>query len=283
MRVTIDPPLLRSLLVLASVIEARDPFTGGHVWRTSRYARTLAQRLGMERGDVFLAQLGGLVHDLGKIGVPDALLAKRGPFTAAEMGVMRLHPEIGEALVVNHPLAALVQPAVLEHHLRPDGTGYPVRLAARGPSDVARVVAIADAFDAVTSFRPYREGDRVERAVEVLEAGRGTQFDAAFADAFVALARSGSLDHVLGHASEGMLMLTCPECGPIIAPPRAAREGDEIDCPACTGRLVLHFAGESFEVEWKGIKSGARVARPDADAVDDVLRDAPPAVDAPGE
>jgi hypothetical protein len=281
MRIAVDLPLLKSLLVLASVIEARDRFTGGHVWRTSRYARVLAERLGMTAGDVFLAQLGGLVHDLGKVGIPDGILNKREPINEAERAVLRLHPEIGEEIVANHPLAPLVVTPVAEHHLRVDGAGYPARLAEREPAAIARVVAIADVFDAVTAFRPYRGGSRLDAGLAELAAARGTQVDAAYADAFIALGRTGALDHVLGHAGDGRLLLSCHECGPIVAPPPGARDGAVIVCPSCTGEFTLHVAGDSFDLEWRGSRAAAYRPAADMAAVEEVVRAAPPVVDVP--
>jgi HD domain len=280
---TIDRPLLKSLLVLATVIEARDRFTGGHVWRASRYARRLAERLGLPAGDVFLAQLGGLIHDLGKIGIPDGILNKRGPVSAAEWALLRLHPEIGEEVVANHPLAPLVATPILQHHLRVDGSGYPQRLTDQQPSVVTRIVTIADVFDAVTAFRPYHGASLLERGLTELSKAAGTQLDATLVDAFVALGRVGGLDHILGHAGEGRLMLSCTECGPIVAPPPGVRDGDTIVCPSCLGELTLHAAADSFELEWRGSRAAAYRPRADMAAVDEVLRDAPPAVDLPPE
>ena len=276
---TIDRPLLKSLLVLAAVIEARDRFTGGHVWRASRYARGLAEKLGLPAGDVFLAQLGGLVHDIGKIGIPDSVLNKREPINETELALIHLHPEIGEEVVANHPLAPLVATTVLHHHLRLDGRGYPRRLSGQEPSAVTRIVTIADVFDAVTAFRPYHGASLLEYGLAELSKGRATQLDAAFVDAFVALGRSGGLDHVLGHAGDGRLMLTCAECGPIIAPPAGACEGDTIVCPSCLGELTMHSAADSFELEWRGSRVAAYRPRADMNAVEEVVRDAPPAVD----
>jgi hypothetical protein len=277
-RIVVDRPLLKSLLVLASVIEARDRFTGGHVWRTSRYARLLAEKLGMDAGDVFLAQLGGMVHDLGKVGIPDGILNKREPITDAEWAVLRLHPEIGEEILANHPLAALVQTPVAEHHLRIDGSGYPARLADRRPSVVSRVVTIADVFDAVTAFRPYRGGSVLDHGLAALREARGTQLDAAFVDAFVALGATGALDHVLGHAGDGRLMLSCRDCGPIVAAPAGARDGDAIVCPSCTGEFLLHVAGDSFDLEWRSAGTGAWRPRADMAAVAEIVDNAPTAV-----
>lgn len=276
--IEIDRPLLQSLLVLAMVIEARDPYTGGHVWRTSRYATALAEAAGLQGDDLFLAQVGGLIHDLGKVGIPDAILNKRGRITEAEFCVVRRHPEIGWDIIANHPLGPLVELPVLQHHLRMDGRGYPGRLQDREPRFISRIVSIADSFDAMTSSRPYRDESMLQRATMEIESGRGNQFDAGLADAFLRLIRGGALAHILGHASEGRLMLHCPRCGPIIAPPARATDGDTIACPSCRGEFRLHFSGDAFELEWKGSEAGPRWARPDTDVVDEVMRGAPSSV-----
>ena len=273
--IEIDPPLLRSLLVLATVIEARDPFTGGPVWRPSRYARLLAEAAGLEKDDVFMAQLGGLVHDLGKIGMPDSILLKRSRITPEEFRTIVLHPEVGHDIVVNHPLALLVDRPISQHHLRMDGLGYPARWRDQEPWIVSRIVTVADAFDAMTSARPYRREMLRERALAVLEDGKGGQFDARLVDVFAALERKGALDHVIGHSAEERLMLACPECGPIVAPPREAADGGAAQCPSCLRDFVLHFARGSFELEWTGLRSSARTPLPDHEAVDDALRRAP--------
>lgn len=277
--IEIDRPLLKSLLVIASVIEARDPFTGGHIWRTSRYAGLLAEKAGLSGGDVFLAQLGGLVHDLGKIGLPDVLLHKRGRLTPEEYEQVKTHPEIGYRIIVNHPLAPLVEKAITQHHVRYDGTGYPAVFAEKEPAVIPLIVGIADAFDAITSVRPYRSNRVVEEAIRILEDEKGKQFHPGFTDVFVGLARAGKLEHVVGHCSENGLMLECGNCGPILTAPRSARDGDTVDCPSCRGEFTLHVHNSSFELEWTGVRTDPYMASPDMDLVDEMVRDAPKKVD----
>lgn len=281
--IAIDRGLLKSLLVLASVIEARDAFTGGHIWRTSRYARILASKLGLTPGDVFVAELGGLIHDIGKIAVPDSILNKRGRLTPEEYQIIKTHPEAGLQIVSNHPLSPLVEHAIAQHHTRMDGQGYPERFAGTKPPVVARIVSISDAFDAITSTRPYRGKIDLERALEILTHEKGTQFDAAFLDTFLELARSGALDHILGHSSESGWMLECPDCGPVVAGPRDALGGDRIDCPSCLGEFVLHASRDTFELEWTGMRKQVRAPRPDLDAVNEVLGRAPGRLDLDSE
>ena len=279
MKIKIDRPLLKSLLVMATVIEARDPFTGGHVWRTSRYAQLLAEAIGLTRGDVFLCQLGGLVHDLGKIAIPDAILRKDGRPTDSERAIIQTHPVIGGDLVANHPLGVLVRGPVAEHHLRMDGRGYPEAWCDREPSLITRVVTIADAFDAMTSRRPYRTEQAVDRALDELQAGRNRQFDARLADRFCEIVREGRAEHVIGHCAADRLMLACHECGPIITLPAEAEDGDAVECPACTNEFRLHFDRDAFELEWLQTRSELHTVHPDYEAANEMVDQAPPSVE----
>ena len=122
--------LLKSLYVMASLVEARDPYTGGHLWRVSQFSHLTARDCGLGETDAARIALGGFLHDLGKVGVPDAILNKPDRLTAAEYDVIKTHPEIGSRLLSGHPLAEMVRAAVLSHHETPDGNGYPQRLSA---------------------------------------------------------------------------------------------------------------------------------------------------------
>jgi putative nucleotidyltransferase with HDIG domain len=251
-RIEINRQLLRSLLVLAAVIEASDPHSGGHVWRTSRYARALARAAGFGEGDVFLAELGGLLHDVGKVGIPDGILLKEGKVTPEERAVIQRHPEIGLDIIANHPLAPLVERPIAEHHLRVDGRGYPGRLQGTSPWIITRVVSIADAFDAMTSFHPFRREAAVQYALKTLEEERGRQFDDALARTFVELVQTGGADHPLKHAASGLLETACPECNPILTLPSQAIGGKDVECPSSEGAFVLRFAPDSFDLRWTG-------------------------------
>lgn len=147
--------LVSSLFMMAWFFEARDPHTGGHLWRVSRYARLLGEEAGLPSADVARASLGGFLHDLGKIGIPDAVLRKTSALNADEFAIVRTHPEMGWRMLSGHPLADWVKDAVYSHHERPDGTGYPRGLHAEEIHQDARIVGICDAFDAMTSSRPY--------------------------------------------------------------------------------------------------------------------------------
>ncbi|POZ63593.1 HD domain-containing phosphohydrolase [Chromobacterium alticapitis] len=231
--------LLKTLYTMAMLVEARDAYTGGHLWRVSRYSLLLAHDLRLPQAEAERIALGGFLHDLGKIGVPDAVLNKPDRLSDEEYEVIKTHPQVGADLLLDHPLAELVIDAVLSHHETPDGKGYPNRLAGKAIPLVARIVGIADAFDAMTSTRPYRKGMPLEKALSIIEECSGGQFDAELAERFVALGRAGKLSHVLGHSEPGVPMQACLACGPIIAVPSDAAEGAEIHCPACGGGYRL--------------------------------------------
>jgi HD-GYP domain-containing protein (c-di-GMP phosphodiesterase class II) len=161
--------LLRSLLLMAWFVEARDPYTGGHLWRVSRYAKLLGEAAGLPAADVARVSLGGFLHDLGKIGIPDAVLRKSSALNDDEYAIVRTHPELGWRMLSGHPLAELVKEAVYSHHERPDGKGYPRGLRADELHLDARIVGLCDAFDAMTSSRPYRAGMSRGQALAIIQ------------------------------------------------------------------------------------------------------------------
>jgi putative two-component system response regulator len=145
-----------AFMSLALTIEARDPLTNGHCERLARHAVQLGRAIGLADDDLDALRRGGYLHDVGKVGVPDAVLLKPGPLTASERALMRRHPEIGDTLCA--PLQSLrrVRPIVLCHHERIDGSGYPAGLRGDDVPLLAQVVGIVDVYDALTSHRPYR-------------------------------------------------------------------------------------------------------------------------------
>lgn len=231
--------LLASLLTMAWFVEARDPYTGGHLWRVSRYARLLAEHAKFSNADAARIGLGGFLHDLGKIGIPDAILRKPDRLTEDEYTVIKTHPDIGMRMLAGHPLAALVQEAIQLHHERPDGQGYPLRLQGESIPEVARIVGVCDAFDAMTSHRPYRQGMHRDKALGILSAERGTQFDARFANIFITLGESGRLDHVMGHSDDGIPLQNCPMCGPTLVVRKGQHAGEKIYCRHCAEEFEL--------------------------------------------
>ncbi len=231
--------LLASLMTMAWFVEARDPYTGGHLWRVSQYARLLADTAGMSSAIAARISLGGFLHDLGKVGVPDAILRKTDKLTDDEYAVIKTHPSMGARMLAGHPLAALVHGAIYQHHERPDGKGYPLGLSSDAITDMAAIVGICDAFDAMTSSRPYRKGMPLEKALSIIQAEQGRQFHIGFAQHFVALGEAGRLHHIAGHSDEGIPLQHCHHCGPTLAVRREQQPGDLIYCPSCTGEFRL--------------------------------------------
>lgn len=269
----IDKPLLKSLLIMADIIEARDPYTGGHVWRVSQFAKLLATKIGLPEDEIIKISIAAYLHDLGKVGIPDDILKKATALTEAEYAIIKTHPSIGSKLLGGHPLAEMVVSAANDHHERVDGKGYPRGLRSEQLSLVARIVSIADALDAMTSTRPYRKGMSVEQALCRLEEGAGTQFDSELVDHMCELGRAGDLAHIVGHTAEGIPTVTCPHCGPVIAIPRNTKDGEIIYCRACRSQLELHRSGNTFEAEMIGMTDDPRNLEPRAneDAVEDIL------------
>jgi HD-GYP domain-containing protein (c-di-GMP phosphodiesterase class II) len=170
---------------LSAAVEARDRYTCGHSERVTQYALEIGRALGMDQQALNGLKIAGLLHDLGKIGVPDAILNKVGNLTYEEQQIVQLHPSIGESILRRTPHLDWVIPAVLFHHERWDGTGYPNGLAGDDIPLPARILAIADAFDAMISTRPYRQALSMQHALLELQVGAGKQFDPHLVELFV--------------------------------------------------------------------------------------------------
>ena len=223
--------LLQSLFVLSATVEARDPHTGGHFWRVSQYSRLLGERIGLPPAALGVVAVGGFLHDLGKIAVPDAVLGKRGPLTGDERAVVQAHPGIGAGLVARHPLGPLVIDAVRHHHERIDGNGYPDRLRGGEIPSEARIVSIADAFDAITSTRPYRAAMPVEHALGTIHDEGGRQFDGELAEAFVEIPGAGPSTTSWRTVSRASLSSPAPCAGRSSSSRGATRPGAPSSAP----------------------------------------------------
>ncbi|MEW5850787.1 MAG: HD-GYP domain-containing protein [Myxococcota bacterium] len=278
MKWQVEKDMLRSLVGLASVVELRDPYTGGHLWRVGQFSRLLADIIGLDRTGVFLAWIGGALHDLGKIAVPDAILRKPGPLTEQEYGVITTHPAVGRDLLGGHPLRELAVAAVYHHHERVDGSGYPERLAGDEIPLVARIVGLADAFDAMTSARPYRAGRSIRAALDTLKEHRNAQFDAALVGPFCELHEvHDTLVPIVGHSDHGQRLVACPNCGPTIVVTRHFRDGQIAYCRNCGGRFILHRSGDTFAAERAGAAESADHLRPvpELEALEDLVEALP--------
>jgi HD-GYP domain-containing protein (c-di-GMP phosphodiesterase class II) len=173
---------------LAAALELRDDQTGGHAERVTTLALSLTERVAPELAAEPELKYGFLLHDLGKIGIRDAILLKPGPLTPDEFEEMRFHVVLGERILAGIPhLRGLAREVVGAHHERWDGAGYPRGLAGTDIPLAARIFAVVDAYDAMTNDRPYRRGLDFEDAVSEIAAKAGTQFDPGIASTFVAL------------------------------------------------------------------------------------------------
>ena len=168
------------IFALASAVEAKDPYTEAHTQRVADSARAIGERLGLPGSDLDALYRGGLIHDIGKIGVPDAILLKPGPLSLQELAIMQRHPLIGESIVAPLRSGASLLPIIRNHHEHFDGGGYPDRLSGNGIPTLARIVAVCDAFDALVNDRPYRQRKSTEEAFATLTAGAGEQWDPEF-------------------------------------------------------------------------------------------------------
>jgi HD-GYP domain-containing protein (c-di-GMP phosphodiesterase class II) len=169
---------------LANAIDAKSPWTKGHSERVMNVAATIAREMGLAESEVEQVRLAGLLHDVGKIGIIEALLEKPAELSEDEFPPLRLHPEKGVAILA--PIRQLqdIIPGVLHHHERMDGSGYPYGLKGEAIPLAARIVAVADSFDAMVSERPYKKGLSVKEAVGELKRCAGSQFDRAVVEAF---------------------------------------------------------------------------------------------------
>ncbi|PLT30614.1 hypothetical protein CUU66_06900 [Peribacillus deserti] len=184
--------------IFAATLDARDPYTAGHSNRVAEYAVLIGEVAGLPAGQIDLLKKSSLLHDIGKIGIRDDVLLKEGKLTDEEFAQIKMHPVIGANILeqVNLPndLKPLL-PGVKYHHERYDGRGYPEGLKGENIPLFGRIMAVADAYDAMTSDRPYRKGMPVEKALSILKDGKGTQWDPHYVDLFVKVI---SKNHKLG-------------------------------------------------------------------------------------
>ncbi|HEY8370560.1 MAG TPA: HD domain-containing phosphohydrolase [Thermodesulfobacteriota bacterium] len=176
---------LEFVKVLAAALESKDAYTHGHSQRVAHYAAILGQDLGLSDRELRDLQIGSFLHDIGKVGVCEQYIKKQGRLTPEEWAVVRAHPEKGAELIAPLRLGPAVVSAVRHHHERIDGRGFPDRLGGSDLSVTARIVCIADAYDAMTSDRPYRRALSRDAARQELKRCAGTQFDLDFVERFL--------------------------------------------------------------------------------------------------
>jgi HD-GYP domain-containing protein (c-di-GMP phosphodiesterase class II) len=186
---------------LVNALEARDSYTRGHTTRVTIVAKAIARRLDLMEEDLFALEIGALLHDLGKIGVPDSVLKKTGPLEGDEYHLIMEHPALGELILKNVAYLERSIPSILYHHERFDGKGYPRGMAGAGIPLFGRIIAVADSFDAMISDRAYRKRMSVDRAIEQVRAESGKQFDGEIVAAFLAAYEAGELKEAIEKAA----------------------------------------------------------------------------------
>ncbi len=177
--------IIGTLRSMSSAIEARDPYTRGHSERVARLSYILAKGMDVPHEKCREIYVSGVLHDIGKIGIPDHVLLKPGRLEPEELAIIQKHPTIGHHILNDLKRLEFALPGVLYHHERWDGKGYPHQLVGEDIPLMARVLAVADSFDAMTSSRPYRSAMLVERATTILKEGAGVQWDSSVCDIFL--------------------------------------------------------------------------------------------------
>lgn len=173
------------LTTMAASIDARDHYTSGHSQRVAHWGREIAKQIGMSPEKVEEVYFGGILHDIGKIGIEDEILNKKGKLTPEEYDKIKQHTVIGYEIIKQAGMFHELLPAIRSHHERIDGKGYPDGLVGNKIPLIARILAISDAFDAMVADRPYRKGLPVEEALQEIRRGAGTQFDEELASYFI--------------------------------------------------------------------------------------------------
>jgi putative nucleotidyltransferase with HDIG domain len=176
---------------LTSALDASDPFTHGHSFRVSRYALRIARKMGLSSRDLEMLEYAALLHDIGKISVQNDILLKVGPLTEEDWKVLRSHPNIGADIVEQLKFLREASEVIRCHHERPDGSGYPRGLKENDIPLGSHILQVVDAFDAMSSDRPYRKALPIERVIEELRTYRGTQFHSKVADLLIDLYMNG--------------------------------------------------------------------------------------------
>lgn len=186
----LEKAYMESIETLRYTVEAKDPYTKGHSDRVAQYSLLIGKKMGLSEEEQNKLLIGGLFHDIGKIGVPDTILRKTDKLTDEEYSEIKNHPSIGAHILAPATIFQDIIPIVKHHHEKFDGRGYPSQLKGEDIPLYARIAAVADTFDAMTSKRPYRDALPVETVIAEVERCKGTQFDPQIADIFLDILRN---------------------------------------------------------------------------------------------
>jgi HD-GYP domain-containing protein (c-di-GMP phosphodiesterase class II) len=190
----LDRSYLQFIETMAQVLEARDPYTAGHSMRVGSYAYAIARAMHVPAGEAENIRIAAQLHDIGKIGIPDAVLQKPGRLTVEEFGLIKLHPQIGRRILEKMGKFQEFLPVVELHHENHDGSGYPYKLSGDRIPLAARIVHIADALDSMVTDRHYRHALTMHEAVLELRVNSGTQFDPAITPVVLRLIEAGLIE-----------------------------------------------------------------------------------------
>lgn len=182
-----------TVFALADTIEKRDPYTGGHTKRVMEYSVAIGEEMGLNRDEIEKLKLAAILHDIGKIGIRDSVLLKEDKLTDEEFAIIKRHTIYGDEILGHLKRLEKISPGVKYHHEKYNGTGYPEGLKGEEIPIIARIIAVADTFDAMTTDRPYRKGLTFEAALEELNKKAGTQFDPIVVDSFIRVFERGKL------------------------------------------------------------------------------------------
>ncbi len=181
----LEKAYLESIETLRYTVEAKDPYTKGHSDRVAEFSVLIGKKLGLSEEDLKTLRIGGLFHDIGKIGIPDSILLKDERLTPEEYSEIKHHPSIGTHILSNATIFSNIIPIVKHHHERYDGRGYPENLKGENIPFLARIATVADAFDAMSSKRTYRNSLDIDTIIDEIQKNSGTQFDPKIAEVFL--------------------------------------------------------------------------------------------------
>jgi putative nucleotidyltransferase with HDIG domain len=187
--------LIETMEAFALAVEAKDPYTHGHSRRVSILAEKVCREMGLGEAACETVRIAGILHDIGKIGMPEQVLRKPGRLTGAELEIFKRHSQLGSRIVSAVTELEEVGRAILHHHERYDGGGYPDRLVGERIPLLSRILAVCDAYDAMTSDRPYRDCVPHAQAIDEIARNQGKQFDPAVAQAFLQLYSAGAPEY----------------------------------------------------------------------------------------
>ncbi|RLE07041.1 PAS domain S-box protein, partial [Candidatus Aerophobetes bacterium] len=178
---------------IVRIFEERDPYTANHVRKVAKFARLIAEEMGLNKNQIQGIWIGGILHDVGKIGIPEAILVKSGRLSPQEMALIQTHPERGYDILKNMDFPWPVAKMALQHHERLNGTGYPMGIKGKDMMLEARILAVCDVLEAMPSHRPYRPARSQKETITEIEKGRGKKYDPKVVDVAIKLIREGKI------------------------------------------------------------------------------------------